>query len=102
MVIPIPMIPEGFNTTEKIIAIIITIGIILITSKLEYKRKQKEKEQWRKEWEAEQKKNQEPRPATKFMTQKEFEEWKAEKQKRDQGGFVDLDELGKLFKRRSA
>ena len=35
------------------------------------------------------------------FTQADFERWKAVKEKlEDQGGFVDLDELEKLFKRR--
>lgn len=51
----------------------------------------------RKKWEAEQQENQEFRQASKPLTQQSFEEWKAEKRKRDLGGFVDLDELGKLF-----
>lgn len=36
------------------------------------------------------------------FTQADFERWKAAKEKlKDQGGFVDLDELGKLFRRRT-
>lgn len=41
--------------------------------------------------EAEQQEKQEFRQASKPLTQQSFEEWKAEKRKRDQGGFIDLD-----------
>lgn len=36
------------------------------------------------------------------LTQQSFEEWKAEKRKRDQGGFVDLDAPVRLPWRRTA
>lgn len=38
-----------------------------------------------------QKENESFRTASKPLTQQSFEEWKAEKRKRDQGGFIDLD-----------
>ena len=52
----------------------------------------------RKKWEAEQKENEEFRQASKPLTQQSFEEWKAEKRKRDQGGFVNLDVLAGLLR----
>lgn len=44
----------------------------------------------------------EHKPSPMSLTQQSFEEWKAEKQKRDQGGFVDLDAPVRLPWRRIA
>lgn len=53
----------------------------------------RQREYWKKKFkeEAEQQKKQELRQTSKPLTQQSFEEWKAEKRKRDQGGFIDLD-----------
>lgn len=43
------------------------------------------------------------KPETKPFTQADFERWKAAKEEmKGQGGFVDLDELEKLFRRKTA
>lgn len=68
--------------------LIITLGIIIPIYK---KGEKRQKEQWKKELKAEQQEKQEFRQASKPLTQQSFEEWKAEKRKRDQGGFIDLD-----------
>ena len=60
----------------------------------------------RKKWEEEQAAKEQAEktsaaPTAKYMTQAEFEKWKAE-QKKGQGGYLDLDALAALFKRRAA
>lgn len=76
---------------DKILYVVLVIAAALIAGKISYIRKQKEKEKWRKEWEREHQEKQDPHQMSKPLTQQSFEEWKAEKRKRDQGGFIDLD-----------
>lgn len=76
---------------DKILYVILVITMALIAGKIAYLKDQKKKEKWQKEWEKEQQEKQEVHKASKPLTQQSFEEWKAEKKKRDQGGFLDLD-----------
>ena len=97
---------EILKIADKILTVIFITAFILIAGKIGYLQEQKKKTKWRKEWEEKQAtKEQEDRtsssPTTKFMTQTEFEKWKTE-QKKNQGGYLDLNALAALFKRRAA
>lgn len=90
----------GYFIGESITFIIMFVVFWKIFGKKLMKRnEERQREYWKKKFkeEAEQQENQEFHQASKPLTQQSFEEWKAEKRKRDQGGFVDLDKLAKLF-----
>lgn len=86
---------------DKITMLIILAFVLIPALK---KDQIKLKNKWRKEWEEEQKKASTSQN-TKFMTQAEFEKWKAEREKetfKDQGGYLDLDAIAALFRRKTA
>lgn len=87
------------NTGRWIIESVGTILVFLIFwkifgKKIMHKSNERQRKYWKTKLEAERKyerkENEIFQSATKPLTQQSFEEWKAEKQKRNQGGFVDL------------
>ena len=88
------------NTGQWIIESVGTILVFLLFwkifgKKIMHKNDERQRKYWKTKLEAESKYEQKEaetiRATTKPLTQQSFEEWKAEKRKRDQGGFVDLD-----------
>lgn len=98
------------QTSPFLIAIIVFLIIKIIAEK----KKRTDWKNWatpqekrlRKEWEAEKAAEEHtesaPKQRTRLMTQAEFEKWKAKQKKKNQGGYLDLDAIAALFRRKAA